>query len=436
MPPLDHALAWLDTHINLEATAGKVEGLSLERMRRLVELLGDPQGDYRVVHVTGTNGKGSTSHLITRLLTASGLRVGTYASPHLEHVSERIRVDGEAIDHDVLADTLDHLRVVEAHLSDTPSWFELLTAAALRYFADAAVDVAVVEVGKLGRYDATNVVHADVAVCTNIARDHTDGAPGWRRAIAWEKSGIVEPDSIVVLGDTNPEVVEVFADTEHAELLLRGRDWGCDRNELAVGGRLVDIRTPLGAIDEVFVSMHGAWQGDNAAAALVAAEALLGALPGEDLVTEAFGGANLHGRFEVVGHEPLVVIDAAHNPDGAAAAAETLATDFSATGRTTLVVGMTTERDPVAMLESLGASSAELVIATTAPSPRGLAATEIAKAAADGVDVEVIASVPEAVDRALALSGPGDVVFIAGSMYVAGAARMSLRGVVDALSAD
>src|SRR6516165_5606643 len=192
------ALRYLDEHVNLEATAGRVEGLSLERMRALAHVLGDPQHAYPVIHLTGTNGKGSTARMIATLLREAGLSVGLYTSPHLEKVNERLNWDGLPIADDEFATLISDLAALEPMLQQRPSYFELLTAAAFRWFAELAVDVAVVEVGLLGRYDATNVCEARVAVLTNIGSDHTDHQGDWRRRIADEKVGIVEPDSTFV----------------------------------------------------------------------------------------------------------------------------------------------------------------------------------------------------------------------------------------------
>lgn len=429
---LDSALDWLDEHINLEATAGNVEGLSLARMRSLMRALGDPQVDYPTIHITGTNGKGSTAALVSRLLDAQGLSVGTYSSPHVSRIEERIARNGDPIDDETLAELLTSLRLVEPHVEGRPSWFELVTAAALRWFADVAVDVAVVEVGKLGRYDATNVVESPVAVVTNIGDDHNDQSPGWKEAIAWEKAGIVKGGATLVLGETDPALRQVFEAESPARLIVRGEDFDCTQNVLAVGGRALDLRTPQGAYEDVFLSLHGAYQGDNAAVALAAAEEFLGAALGDEAVEEAFGGASLPGRFEVIGREPLVIVDGAHNPDGAEAVATTLADDFAAGGSVILVVGMTRERDVAAMLKGLRANRCEVVICCTPPSPRGLPSDELASAAADlGIAAESAGDVEEAVRRALVLAGPDDVIFVAGSLYVAGAARDAYPALVD-----
>ncbi|HEV3226257.1 MAG TPA: folylpolyglutamate synthase/dihydrofolate synthase family protein [Acidimicrobiales bacterium] len=424
---LTDELAWLDRHINLEAVAGRVEGLSLERMRRLVEVLGDPQLTYPVIHVTGTNGKGSTARMITALLVESGLTVGTYTSPHLERINDRISRDGEPIADDELAQLLADLEHVEPHVGVTNSYFELLTAAGLRWFSDLAVDVAVVEVGLLGRYDATNVCDGLVAVVTNVGYDHTDGTGDWRARIAEEKSGIVKPDSTLVLGETAPELLPVFHRAGARETWERERDFDCESNELAVGGRLLELRTPSASYDEVFLSLHGAHQGDNAACALAAVEAFFAAPLADDIVRDALGRVTMPGRFEIVGRDPLVVLDGAHNAEGASTAAATLHDDFHREGETILVVGMLSPRDPNAMLDALDARDAAFVVASKAPSPRSLPPEEIAAAAeAMGVRAIVEPDVRRAIGRARQLANPSDAILVTGSLWFIGAARAAL----------
>jgi len=426
---LADGLAWLDRHINLEATAGKVEGLSLERVRRLVGVLGDPQQSFPVIHITGTTGKGSTARMITGLLAEAGLAVGTYTSPHLQRINERIARNAEPIDDDELADLLADLERLEPLVGASNSYFELLTAAALRWFADIAVDVAVVEVGLLGRYDATNVCDATVAVVTNVGYDHTDGQGDWRARIADEKSGIVKADSTLVLGETAPALLPIFHRAGAREIWERERDFDCESNELAVGGRLLELRTPSSRYDEVYLSLHGAHQGDNAALALAAAEAFFAAPLGDDVVRDAFGAVSMPGRFEVVAREPLVVLDGAHSPEAAATVAATLHDDFERGGRTILVVGLLQPRDASSVLDALEVDTAETVIACTAPSPRAIPAHDIADAAeALGARVIVEPDVATAVDRARTLAEPNDAILVTGSLYVVGAARSHLLG--------
>ncbi len=421
---LDQAVAYLDDHINLEATAGRVDGLSLDSMKRLMAALGDPQLDVPVIQLTGTNGKGSSAAMITRLLSELGLTVGTYTSPHVSSITERIQRDGENIDPDELAAGIETLAAVEATLDHTPSWFELMTAAAYRWFADIAADVAVVEVGKLGRFDATSVVQPVVAVVTNVGYDHTDGTSGWRRDVAWEKAGIIKPGTRLCLGETDPELEELFLAEHPASVLRRGGDFDCDENLLAVGGRLVDLRSGDHHLAELFVSLHGAFQGDNAAIALAAAECFLDTSIDPDVAAAAFGSLRLPGRFEVLGTEPLLIVDGAHNPPGAEAAIETLDDGFSVGGGRVLIVGMMQERNPQWMLESLGADRADLLIACTPRSPRGMPAHELGRvAAAMDIPNEVVADPADALDRAMAVTTEDDLIFAAGSLYVAGAVR-------------
>jgi dihydrofolate synthase/folylpolyglutamate synthase len=424
---LTDGLSWLDRHINLEATAGRIEGLSLERMRRLVELLGDPQESYPVIHITGTNGKGSAARMITGLLAESGLTVGTYTSPHLQRINERIARNAEPIDDEDLAALLADLERLEPVLGGGNSYFELLTAAALRWFADIAVDVAVVEVGLLGRYDATNVCDGTVAVVTNVGYDHTDGKGEWRARIAEEKSGIVKPMSTLVLGETDSELAPIFHRAGAREIWERERDFDCESNELAVGGRLLELRTPSARYEEVYLSLHGAYQGDNAAVALAAAEAFFDAPLADEIVRDAFGAVTMPGRFEVVGREPLIVLDGAHSPEAAASVAATLHDDFERGGQTILVVGMLRPRDATSVLEALEVDNAAAVIACAPPSPRAIPAEDIGDAAeALGARVIVEPDVAKAVDRAKELAEPGDAILVTGSLYVVGAARSHL----------
>ncbi|WP_420640208.1 bifunctional folylpolyglutamate synthase/dihydrofolate synthase [Candidatus Poriferisocius sp.] len=451
---LAEARAWLDGHVNLEATAGDTEGLSLQPMRSLLAALGEPHADYPAVHITGTNGKGSVATMVAALAEAWGMTVGTYASPHVERINERMSVGGTPIGDEDLAEVLHHLRLVEGYViaggtgviaggtgvtaggtgvtsggeGPVPSWFELVTAAAFRWFADVAVDLAVVEVGKLGRYDATNVVNSRVGVITNIGRDHTDGRPGWERAVMEEKAGILHDQAVAVLGPMAPELVAIAQQESPRELLVAGRHFELEENRPAVGGRVVTVRTPRARYEDVYVSLFGAHQGDNAALALTAFEALVDQELDESVLA-GMGGVAIPARFEVVGRQPLVVIDGAHNPDGLAAAAATLAEQFSVLGTVTWVVGMMGDKDPDAMLAAIDTSDArcDRVVGCAPDWPRALPAAAVAAAATNrGIDAEIAGQVGEAVDRALALSADEDAVVIAGSLYTAGAARLHM----------
>ncbi len=424
----DEALAYLDGHINREARAGVYDDLSLDAMRELAALWGDPHRAYRVIHITGTNGKGSTARMVTRLLLAHGLRVGTYTSPHVEEYTERLRLDDEPIEPEEFGRLIGELADVERLLTHRPSHFECLTAIALSWFAQCAVDVAVVEVGVLGRYDATNIVDADVAVVTNIGSDHTDFGEAWRERIAREKAGIIKPTSTLVLGETDPDLRPIFLEEGPADAWIRGVDFEATANRLAVGGRLCDLRTRHQELQEVFVPLHGAHQGDNAVVALAAAEAFFGRAVDPVVAAAAFATVEVAGRFEVLGRNPLVIIDGAHNLEGATAAGAVFREGFAPAGRRVLLVGMLVGRDHGAMLREFGAADFDLVVTCAPDSPRAMAATELAEVAtAEGATAVAAPDVPTAIEVALRDAGPDDLVFITGSLYLVGAARRLLR---------
>jgi len=428
---LPDALAWLDAHQNRELVPGGTtaggDGLSLAAVASLCALLGDPQRAYPVVHVTGTNGKGSVAAMVSGLLAAHGLTVGTYASPHLRRVNERITCNGEPISDDALADALADIAERENLVGHALSWFEIVTAAALSWFATIAVDVAVVEVGMLGRHDATNVVDAAVAVVTNVGFDHTDGIGDWRVSVASEKAGIVGSDTVLVLGETDPRLRPVFAAEGPSDLWVAGEDFAADAVRPAVGGQVADLRTPAARYDDVFIAAHGHHQADNAAQAVAATEAFFARPPDPALVAEVLGGLVLPGRFEVLGHQPLIVLDGAHNPPAAEALVATLASGFHTTGRRVLVLGMLADRDPGAFLDALDPARVDAVVTCTVPSPRAATATDLAAVVRRrGLAVEAVDDPVEAVRRAVDVVGEDDLVLVTGSLYLVGALTKSL----------
>src|SRR5436309_1078559 len=425
---LDGALAYLDDHVNLETDiSARAAAKRLDRVARLVELMGGPQRTYPVIHLTGRNGEGSTARMLTALLVAKGLAVGTYTSPHLERFNERIAWNGEPISDAAFVEIIEAVASIERVMDEPPTVFEILTAAALRWFADVAVDVGVIEVGLGGRWDTTNIADGQVAVVTNVSLDHAETIGPTLADIATEKAGIVKPGSTLVLGETDPALAEIFRAGPAAAVCDRGRDFGCEANRPAHAGRHLDLRTPGARYADVYLPLYGAHQGENAAIALAAAEAFFGMPLDADVVEEAFAAVRVPGRLEVLGRQPLVVLDGAHNPAGAAAAAEAIAEAFeSAVGRV-LVVGLLQGKDPSEMLEALEARGARVLIACPAPTARTLPPDEVAAAAgAIGITAEIANSVPEALARALAVASPEDLVLISGSLYVVGAARAAL----------
>jgi dihydrofolate synthase/folylpolyglutamate synthase len=431
MMTYQQALDYLDAHASYEKT-GRIESPTLDRMRSLVAAMGDPQLAYPVIHITGTNGKGSTTQMITRLLMAHGLTVGTYTSPHLERLNERMSVNCEPISDEDFAEQIAAVADLEVITGVRPSYFEAVTAAAYRWFADVAVEVAVVEVGLLGRWDATNVCESQVAVITNIGSDHTEFAGPTLADIAREKSGIIKPTSAVVIGETSPDLVRIFTAAGGASHLVRGEDFDVVEQQLALGGRMMDLRTPTTIYPEVFVPLHGRHQAENAVVALTAVEMFFAAPVPDDIVREGFAEVVMPGRFEVMGHQPLVIVDGAHNPPGADSCATVFFDDFDPAGRRILVIGCLKGRDPRDMLSALRADEFDRVFTCTAPTARGLPAVELTRAArAMGCDdVVEVDTVEHAIERARTNATAEDAILITGSLYVVGAARPYLRRVV------
>jgi len=362
------------------------------------------------------------------LLEGSGRRVGTFTSPDLHMVNERIAVAGAPIDDEDLAAVLVRLQAMEATLDARLTRFELLTVGALLHFADEAVDAAVVEVGLGGTWDATNVIDAKVAVITNVALDHTEVLGDTVEAIARDKAGITKAGSICVLGDPDPQTVELQAQLAWE----RGASavWRNDHevvltaNGLALGGRVISVHTPVGSHEDVLVTLHGRHQGPNAMCAIAAAEAFGSVALDDDVVRTALGGIRVPGRMEVLSTRPLVLVDGAHNPAGTAALAASLDEEFNVVGTKRAVIGVLTNRDPVALLEPLAASGVDVVYCCRADTPRALDPEVIAGAARSlGMDAVVLDDVAGALDAARADADEDDLIVVAGSFYVVGAAR-------------
>jgi len=429
--PVERAFAFLDDHAVYEKS-GRIDSPSTANIERLVQLMGDPHLAYRTIHITGTNGKGSTSQMVTKLLMAHGLRVGTYTSPHLERVNERMMINGLAVTDDELAENVLAIAELEPLVDGRLSYFDIMTAVAFRWFANSAVDVGVIEVGLLGRWDATNVVQSDVAVLTNVSLDHTEFAGPTHAHIAREKVGIVKPTSVFVQGETRPDLEEIFAAAPCSRRVIRNRHFELVHNDLAVGGRLVSMRTTRAAYEEVFVPLHGSHQGDNALAALVAVEEFFDHPVDRGVLDEAFANVVMPGRFEVVGHQPLVVVDGAHNVGGAEVCADVFFNDFQVEGRRLLVVGMLKSRDPRELLGALRADEFDVVVCCTAPTPRGTPARVVAAAAREIGCEEVLAidEIDAALLNAYRQMRGEDALLVAGSLYVVGAARPVLRSII------
>lgn len=426
------ALAYLESLVDHEVSsvgisAGSVDGLDLDAITAVHDVLGRPGTAFRSIHVTGTNGKGTVSRMAESLLRATGLRVGTYLSPE-GTVAERVRVDGRPVSAEVLADAVLTVRGAAEATGLILTAFEAVTLTALVVFADAPVDVAVVEVGLLGRFDATNVVDGDVAVITTVGGDHTDFAPGWRDAVAAEKAGIVKPGAIAVVGDVDASVVDRVRAEGPDEVRRFGHEFECALNQMAVGGRRLELLTSRGVRHDVVVPLHGAHQGANAAVALEAVEAVLHSSLGAEVVEAGFAEVRTPGRLEVVSHAPVVVLDGAHNADAAAAVGSALAEGFTVAGRRIAVVGALAGRDPRRFLTALhGAYPLDLVVAVGLGAPRGVGPEAVA-AAATALELPVVSTptLEAGVARALDLAEDEDLVLVTGSFRVVEAARAAV----------
>jgi dihydrofolate synthase/folylpolyglutamate synthase len=357
--------------------------------------------------------------------------VGTYTSPNLSRVNERISRNGEPIDDEAFTGVLESLARLEQLMDARPTRFELLTAAALAWFADEAVDVAVVEVGLGGRWDCTNVIHGDVAVLTNVSFDHTEVLGPTLEDIAADKSGIFKRGSRVVIGETDPTLVAQLrlaaSEAGAAETWTRGRDFACTSNRMAVGGRLLDIRTPGASYGELLLPLHGAHQGENASCALAAVEAFFGSPLDDSVVETALAEVSVPGRLEVVGRHPLVVVDGAHNAAGMIALARALVEEFEVAGETVAVVGMLAGRDPAALLDALLTAGVRSVVVCAPRSPRALPAETVASAAAGlGIAVSVVPDPGDAATHAVGRADPDDRIVVCGSLYVVADARRQL----------
>lgn len=414
----------------------------LERMSLLVDLLGNPQRAYPSIHLTGTNGKTSTARMVDALLRSFGLRPGRYTSPHLHSPTERISIDGEPLTEERFAEVFDEVlplvELVDSRLPVPMTFFEVLTAMAFAAFADAPVDVAVLEVGLGGTWDATNVAQAATAVVLPVGLDHVPLLGTTIAEIAAEKAGIIHPGSTVVMSAQLPEAAAVLlrrAVEMGATVAREGMEFGVLDRRTAVGGQLLTLQGLAGTYDDVFLPLHGPHQAANAAAALAAVEAFLGGSGGlsADAVREGFAQANSPGRLEVLRTSPTVLVDAAHNPAGMAATVVALADAFSFT-TLVAVVACLADKDVRAMLEVLEPAVTSIVV-TTSSSPRALPVDELRELAIDvfgeeRVDVED--ALDDAIDTAVRRGEEDGVhlgagVLITGSVVTAGEARTLLR---------
>jgi dihydrofolate synthase / folylpolyglutamate synthase len=419
-----------------------------DRMQALVDLLGDPQRNYRSIHLTGTNGKTTTARMIDELLRGFGVRTGRYTSPHLTSVTERIVIDGAPVSDRTFVEGFRELEpyvaVIDGRFDVPLSFFEIVTALAYSIFADAPIDVAVVEVGLGGTWDNTNVIDAEVAVVTPIGLDHTQYLGDTVVQIAAEKAGIIKPGAVAVFAAQPPEAAAELlrrATEVQAPVAREGLEFGVLERRVAVGGQFLSLQGLGGVYDEIFLPLHGAHQAQNAACALAAVEAFFGAgaetgLIDVETVRGAFAVVRSPGRLEPIRSAPTILLDAAHNPAGMKATVEAVADAFQFR-RLVGVAAFMADKDASGMLELLEPAVDELVVTQNA-SGRGMSADELAAIAvplfgADRVTVEP--RLDDAIEAAVALAEDtgddvlaGAGVLVTGSVVTVGEARTLLGG--------
>ncbi|KPC58949.1 bifunctional tetrahydrofolate synthase/dihydrofolate synthase [Streptomyces chattanoogensis] len=443
-PEVDRALRAVEEELAGRWGETKLDP-SVQRIMALMDILGSPQRAYPSIHITGTNGKTSTARMIEALLGAFELRTGRYTSPHIQSVTERISLDGAPISAErfieAYQDIAPYLEMVDAQQEYRLSFFEVLTAMAFATFADAPVDVAVVEVGMGGTWDATNVIDGDVAVITPISLDHTDRLGESPEQIAGEKSGIIKKDATVVLAQQPVDAASVMlkrAVEVDATVAREGMEFGVLSREVAVGGQMLTLRGLGGEYPEVFLPLYGAHQAHNAAVALAAVEAFFGVGSDHartldiDTIRSAFAAVSSPGRMEVVRRSPTVVLDAAHNPAGAQAAAEAVTEAFGFS-RLVGVVGASDGKDVRGVLEAFEPIFAEVVV-TRNSSQRAMDADELAAVAVEVFGAERVVVEPrldDAIEAAITLAEEegefaGAGVLVTGSVITVGEARLLL----------
>ncbi|OIH82397.1 dihydrofolate synthase [Arthrobacter sp. UCD-GKA] len=424
----------------------------MEPMRRAMEILGEPNKAFPIIHVTGTNGKTSTARMIESLLRAHDLRTGRYSSPHLVSVTERIAIDGESVDDETFVRIWDEIRpylqIVDDELTaageNRLTYFEAVTILGFAVFADTPVDVAIIEVGLGGITDATNVGDGQVSVITPISLDHTDLLGDTTELIALEKAGIIKPGGFLVSSAQPADAAQVLLDKAlelEVPYRFEGVEFGVENRTVAVGGQQLDIQGLAGRYPGILLPLHGGHQAQNAAVALAAVEAFIGG--GEtalnhDLVMEGFGAATSPGRLEVIRKAPTVLLDAGHNPDGIRASAAAVKESFGFS-TLVLVIGILAEKDAPAMLAQLREDYLDLtedICITQSNSPRAIPAGELAAMALEAgfneEDIFVTERLDDALEwavgRAEASEDFGGGVLVTGSITLVGEARMLLGG--------
>jgi dihydrofolate synthase/folylpolyglutamate synthase len=407
-------------------------GPSLDRIRELVNYLDHPELTYPTVHVTGTNGKTTAAHVAAAVACAHGLTAGLFTSPHLLSVTERFEVCGVAMTPAEFANEWGHLepflQVVDAAGSGEVTYFEAVAGLAFLWFADKPVGVGVFEVGMGGSWDATNLIAGDVAVVTPIGLDHVAELGPTITDIAGEKAGILKVGKVGVIREQVDEaelVLRARADEVGATLRWEGPEWEVEERLQAVGGQSLRIRGLYATYEDLFLPLFGEHAARNAAAGIVAIEALTGQPLHEDSVRDGLLTVSVPGRLEVIERDPLLILDGAHNPDAARALADALR-EFFRWGRLHLVIAVSANKDLAGIGDAL-APIADVVYATRNESARSADAEAVAaEFASRDVEVEVAGSVAAAIVVARAAAASDDVILVTGSLFTVADAKRAL----------
>lgn len=420
---------------------------SLDRISALVDALGSPQLSFPTIHIGGTNGKTSTSRMIDALLTELDYRTGRFTSPHLESFLERISIKGSPISAAELIATYNdialYLDLIDSRSEHPISYFEALTALAFAAFAEHPVDIGVIEVGMGGDWDATNVVQSAVSVLMPIGLDHTEYLGETIEEIARTKAGIIKPESHVVLAGQEPEVARILLEKvlEKSAIPYReGIEFALLRRDIAVGGQLISVKGVHGEYTDIYLPLHGAHQAANAAVAIATVEAFVGVQLDSELVRAAFANVSSPGRLEILHRDPTVIVDAAHNPHGATALAETIRTEFNFES-IFCVLGILGDKDVSGFLKALEPVVDRLVV-TKSDSPRALPVGELFTKAVEIFgqervyqEEELASAITYAMEQATLINQVSDgvsAVIITGSVVTAGSARLALKKIARA----
>lgn len=414
---------------------------TLERISALVDMLGSPQLTYPTIHIGGTNGKTTTSRMVDSLLFEMGLRTGRFTSPHLESYLERICINGQPIDAKEMIfsfnDISPYLDLMDTKFDNPISFFEAITALAFAAFAEHPIDVGIIEVGMGGQWDATNVVDADVSVIMPIGLDHMEYLGNTIAEIAITKAGIIKEQGFVVLAQQEPEAaVELLrrAAEVGADVAREGLEYSIDSRAIAVGGQLISITGLRGHYDEIFLPLHGKHQASNAAAALIAVEAFFGEQDLDiDAVRAGFANVTSPGRCEIIHRDPTIILDAAHNPHGAKAIAETIQSEFTFDD-VTGIVALMADKDALGILQALEPIMNQIIV-TTNSAARSMPVGDLEALATQVFGADRVFAQPtlsDAIEKAIKdsvrpLSDESLAILITGSVVTVGEARTAVR---------